>query len=88
MVPPIENLATCKIRSVIRFLIVSDKNVKVAQVNRQINEVYEQHIMTGEMVRRWGRAFKDGRMNVHDEKRSGRASVNEDLVQCRKLTNE
>ncbi|GBL66663.1 hypothetical protein AVEN_11627-1 [Araneus ventricosus] len=34
------------------------------------------------MVRKWVRAFKDGRTNVHDEESSGRHSViNEDLMQ-------
>nr|CAI5822056.1 unnamed protein product [Callosobruchus analis] len=34
------------------------------------------------MVRKWVKAFKDGRTNVHVEERSGRPSVvNEDLVQ-------
>ena len=34
------------------------------------------------MVRKWVRAFKDGRKNVHDEERSGQTSViNYDLLQ-------
>ena len=34
------------------------------------------------MVRKWVRAFKDGRKNVHDEERSGRPSViSDDLLQ-------
>ncbi|GFQ96234.1 HTH_48 domain-containing protein [Trichonephila clavata] len=38
--------------------------------------------MSDGMVRKWVRAFKDGRTNVHDEERSGRPLVvNEDLVQ-------
>ena len=38
--------------------------------------------MSDGMLRKWVRAFKDGRTNVHDEERSGRPSVvNEDLVQ-------
>lgn len=80
MAPPIENPAACEIRSVIRFLCA--KEVKAAEIHRQISAVYGQNIMTGGMVRRWVRAFKDGRTNVHDEERSGRASViTEDLVQ-------
>lgn len=38
--------------------------------------------MSDAMVRKWVRAFKDGRPNVHEEERSGRPSViTEDLVQ-------
>ncbi|GBO26934.1 hypothetical protein AVEN_269373-1 [Araneus ventricosus] len=38
--------------------------------------------MSEGMVRKWVRAFKDGRTNTHDEERSGRPSViTEDLVQ-------
>ncbi|KAG8247473.1 hypothetical protein J6590_060629 [Homalodisca vitripennis] len=34
------------------------------------------------MVRKWVRAFKDGRTNVHDEEQSGRPSViTDDLIQ-------
>ena len=38
--------------------------------------------MSDGMVRKWVRAFKDGRTYLHNEERSGRLSVvNEDLVQ-------
>ena len=37
--------------------------------------------MSDSKVRKWVRAFKEGRENVHDEPRSGRPSViTEDLV--------
>ncbi|GFV32290.1 uncharacterized protein TNCV_1675761 [Trichonephila clavipes] len=37
--------------------------------------------MSSSKVRKWVRAFKDGRENVHDEPRSGRPSViTDDLV--------
>lgn len=80
MPPPIENPADCEIRGVIRFL--SAKGVKAAEIHRQISEVYGENIMSDGMVRKWVRAFKDGRQNVHDEERHGRPSViTEDLVQ-------
>ncbi|GBM43605.1 hypothetical protein AVEN_210547-1 [Araneus ventricosus] len=47
----------------------------------KITEVYEENTMSEGMVRKWVRAFKDGRTNVHDEERRGRSSViTEDLV--------
>ncbi|GBL96467.1 hypothetical protein AVEN_229921-1 [Araneus ventricosus] len=57
-------------------------DVKAAEIHRQISEVYEENIMSGGMVRKWVRVFKDGRTNVNEEERSGRPSViTEDLVQ-------
>ncbi|XP_073976274.1 protein GVQW3-like [Rhodnius prolixus] len=77
---PIENPADCEIRAVIRFL--STKGVKAAEIHREISEVYGENIMSSGMVRKWVRAFKDGRTNVHDVERIGRPSViTEDLVQ-------
>ena len=80
MPPPIENPADCEVRGVIRFL--SAKGVKAVDIHRQLCEVYGQNIMSDGMVRKWARAFKDGRTNVHDEERSGRPSViTDDVVQ-------
>ncbi|KAL4704968.1 hypothetical protein ACJJTC_005453 [Scirpophaga incertulas] len=80
MPPTIVSPAACEVRAVIRFL--SAKGVKPIDIHREICEVYGQNIMSDGMVRKWVRAFKDGRTNVHDEERSGRPSVvNEDLVQ-------
>ncbi|GBO34520.1 hypothetical protein AVEN_205940-1 [Araneus ventricosus] len=53
----------------------------VAEIHRQISEVYEENTKSEGMVRKWVRAFKDCRTNVHDEERRGRSSVvTEDLV--------
>ncbi|KAL4714916.1 hypothetical protein ACJJTC_014287 [Scirpophaga incertulas] len=80
MPPTIVSPAACEVRAVIRFL--SAKGVKPIDIHREICEVDGQNIMSDGMVRKWVRAFKDGRTNVHDEERSGRPSVvNEDLVQ-------
>ncbi|GBM52236.1 hypothetical protein AVEN_31053-1 [Araneus ventricosus] len=71
--------ADCEVRSVIRFL--NAKNVKPAEIPRQLAEIYGENVMTDGMVRRWVRQFNDGRTNVHDEARSGRPSVvNDGLV--------
>ena len=67
--------------SVIRFLIT--KNVKPAEIHRQLCDVYGEHAVSSSMVRRWVRLFNEGRGNVHDDARSGRSPVvNEDLVRA------
>ena len=80
MPPLIENPADCEMRSVIRYL--SAEGVKAVEIHRNICEVHGQNTMSNGMVRKWVRAFKDGRENVHDEDRSGRPS---DAICCRKL---
>ena len=76
MPPLIENPADCEIR------YLSAKGVKAVEIHRNICEVYGQNIMSDEMVRKWVRALKDGRKNVHDEERSGEPSViSDDLLQ-------
>lgn len=80
MPPIIVSPADCEVRAVIRFL--SAKGLKAIDIHREICAVYGENIMSDGMVRKWVRAFKDGRTNVHDEQRSGRPSVvNESLVQ-------
>jgi len=79
MFKKIENLAACEMRSVIRFL--NAKNMKPAEIHRQLCDVCGEHAMSSSMVRRWVRLFNEGRENVHDDPQSGRPSVvNEDLV--------
>ena len=66
-------------RPVIRFL--NAKNMTLAEIQRQLCDVYGEHAVSSSMVRRWVRLFNEGRENVHDDPRSGRLSVvNEDLV--------
>ncbi|GBN49171.1 Histone-lysine N-methyltransferase SETMAR [Araneus ventricosus] len=66
-------------RSLIRFL--NAKNVKPAEIHRQLVEIYGENVMTDGMIRKWVRQSNDGRTNVHDEARSGRSSVvNDGLV--------
>uniref|UniRef100_A0A1B6GKI0 Mos1 transposase HTH domain-containing protein n=1 Tax=Cuerna arida TaxID=1464854 RepID=A0A1B6GKI0_9HEMI len=80
MPPTIENPANCEVHAVIRFLCA--KGLKAIDIHHQISEVYGENIMSEGMVRKWVRAFKDGRTNVHDEERSGRPSViTDDLIQ-------
>jgi oligoribonuclease (3'-5' exoribonuclease) len=81
MFKTIERPANCEIRSVIRFL--NARNVKPADIHRQICEVYGENATSDGMVRKWVRQFKEGRENVHDEARSGWPSVvNDDLVRA------
>jgi transposase len=69
----IERSDDCEIRSVIRFL--NARNVKPADIHRQICEAYGENVMSDGLVRKWVRKFKEGRDSVHDEPRSGRPSV-------------
>jgi len=79
MFKKIENIAACEMWSVIRFL--NAKNMKPAEIHRQLCDLYGEHAMSSSMVRRWVRLFNEGRQNVHDDPRSGRLSVvNEDFV--------
>jgi transposase len=73
----IERPADCEIRSVIRFL--NARNVKPADIRRQICEVYGENAMSDGMVRKWVRKFNESRDNVHEEPRSGRPSVVSDV---------
>ncbi|GBO36296.1 hypothetical protein AVEN_75634-1 [Araneus ventricosus] len=56
-------------------LVFIAKGVKVAEIQRQISKGFEENIMSEGMVRKWVKAFKDGRTNAHDDERSGRPSV-------------
>jgi [histone H3]-lysine36 N-dimethyltransferase SETMAR len=79
MFKTISDPADCEVRSVIRFL--NAKNVKPAEIHRQLVEIYGVLVMSDGMVRKWVRQFNNGRTDVHDEARSGRPSVvNDGLV--------
>ena len=76
-----ENPAACEMRSVIHFL--NAKNMKPAEIHRQLCDVYGEYAMSSSMVRRRVQLFNEGRENVHDDLRSGRPFVvNEDLVRA------
>lgn len=80
MFKTISDPADCEVRSVIRFL--NARNVKPAEIHRQLTEVYGQNVISDGMVRKWVRQFNDGRNNVHDDARSGRPSlVSDELVE-------
>jgi hypothetical protein len=69
----VERPAECEIRSVIRFL--NARNVKPADIHRQICEVYGENAMSNGMVRKWVGKFNEGRDNAYDEPRSVRPVV-------------
>ena len=69
----IERPVDCEIRSLIRFW--NARSVKLADIHRQICEVYGENAMSDGMVRKCVRKFNEGCDNVHDEPRSGRPSV-------------
>ncbi|GBN03244.1 hypothetical protein AVEN_229023-1 [Araneus ventricosus] len=79
MFKTIADPADCEVRSVIRFL--NAKKVKPAEIHRQLVEIYGENVMTDGMARKWVRQYNNGRINFHDEERSGRPSVvNDGLV--------
>ena len=89
----IENPASCKVLSVIRFLFV--ENHKPIENHRQLCKVYENEVMSEGRVKQWCIMFKNDRTNVHDEERSGRptivtdelvAKINEKIHENRRFT--
>jgi hypothetical protein len=73
----IEHPADYEIPSAICFL--NARNVKPADIHRQICKVYSENAMSDGMVREWVRKFNKGRDNVHDKPQSGRSSVVSDV---------
>jgi hypothetical protein len=56
----IERPADCEIRSVIRFL--NARNAKLADIHRQICEVYGKNAMSDGTVRKWVRKLNEDRV--------------------------
>ena len=79
MLKKIENPTACEMWSVILFLNV--KNMKPAEIRRQICDLYVEHAMSSSVVWRWVSLFNEGQKVVHDDLWSSLLSlVNEDLV--------
>lgn len=77
---PLASPSRCEMRSVIRFLTA--KKVAPIEIHRQLVEVYGEKCMDVKNVRKWSREFLSGRINVHDEERSGRPSLSDEIVQA------
>jgi hypothetical protein len=81
MFKKIKKPVVCEMLSVISFL--NARNMKPADIYRQLCEAYREHATSDSMVRRWARHFIEGRENVHDDPQSGRPPVvNEGLVRA------
>jgi hypothetical protein len=60
MFKKIEKPTACEIR------FLTARNMKPADIHRQLCEVYGEHAMSDSMVRRWMRRFNEEHENVHD----------------------
>jgi hypothetical protein len=72
MAAPIQSPAKCEVRSVIRFL--KAKGESPAEIHEQIVAVYG-NVMNRLNVTKWCRESSKGRIDVHEEQRSGRTSL-------------
>jgi hypothetical protein len=57
-----------------RSNFLNSKNVRPAEIYRQVCEVYGENATSNGLVR-WRRMFSEGRTNVHDDDRTGRPSL-------------
>ncbi|KAJ4436850.1 hypothetical protein ANN_16982 [Periplaneta americana] len=57
----------------------------LADIHRQLCEVYGDDAISDGMVRRWVRKFKEGRVSVHDEQHTGRPSLVNDNLHLKKF---
>jgi hypothetical protein len=79
MAAPIQSLAKCEVRYVIRFL--NAKCERPAEIHKHIFAVYG-NVMNRENMTKWYREFSEGRTDVNDEQRSGRPSlISDDFLQ-------
>lgn len=69
----IENLSTCEVQSVIRYLLT--KNYKPIEILCQLFEDYGNGIKGESRVRQYCIDFKIGNTNIYDETYSGRPSL-------------
>jgi hypothetical protein len=58
---------------VIKFL--NAKNIRPADIYRQVCEVYGENAISDGMVRRWFRIISEVRTNVHNDDQSGRPTL-------------
>jgi hypothetical protein len=79
MAAPIQSPSKCELCSVIWF--VNPKVECSVEMHKQIVSVYGD-VMNRQNVTKWCHEFFEGRTDVHDKQRSGRASsISDDLLQ-------
>ncbi|KAJ8955157.1 hypothetical protein NQ318_009050 [Aromia moschata] len=78
MEPLIAVTARCEIRAVIRFLHA--KKLQPVEIHRQLSKIYGETCISIQHVCKWCREFSEGRTDIHDEKRSGRPSISDEVV--------
>ncbi len=86
---PLENTSVNDQRAVIQFLFA--KGEKPANIYRELVLVYGHTCLDESSVRRWCRAFKEGRTSIENEKRSGRprdSFTKENIARVRELLDE
>jgi hypothetical protein len=66
MFKKIEKPATCEMCG---LCFLNARNMKPADIDRQLCEAYGEHAMSDSVVRRWMRHLNEGRENVHDDPR-------------------
>jgi hypothetical protein len=79
MAVPIQSPAKYKVHSIIQFL--NAKGERPAEIHKQIVAIYDD-VMNRQSVTKWCCEFSAGRIDVHDQQRSGRPSfISDDLLQ-------
>lgn len=77
---PLKNRSRKKIFAVMKFQLLQGKNP--LEMNRELQQVFNESAPSDRTVRRWFDPFKDGRVNVEDDPRCSRPSTTtlEDVV--------
>ncbi|KAJ8954708.1 hypothetical protein NQ318_011401 [Aromia moschata] len=63
------------------LLTASTMELSIAVTARQLSEIYGETCISIQHVRKWCREFSEGRTDIHDEKRSGRPSISDEVVE-------
>ena len=67
-------------RGVVRFLTA--KGVEGTEIHRRISEMYGKHSMSLARVKAWRKRFREGRVSLADDARSGTPHhITDDIVQ-------
>ncbi|KAG8231259.1 hypothetical protein J437_LFUL011113 [Ladona fulva] len=76
---PIAATARCEIQSVIHFLSV--KKVLPVEIHRKLCEVHDERCRSVQHIRKWCKEFTTGRMDIHNEDRSRRPSLSDEIIE-------